>query len=221
MSTSSSTTGDGSTGHCAHRPHRQPAAARLVAREARPVGEQHRRAGLGEAVRGGRAGRPAADDEDVEALHLVRLQCPALQGGVPERPKGTGCKPVGSAYGGSNPPAPIESSLARVLGDDSADELREHRPLAPGELPGEVVQLGLDLRCDPSDEFLPASVMATVTARRSRGETVRLTRPRCSARPTRPVTLDLSRPRYAASSLISGSRSRRMPSRRSWTTDRP
>ncbi len=28
-------------------------------------------------------------------------------GGVPERPKGTGCKPVGSAYGGSNPPAPI------------------------------------------------------------------------------------------------------------------
>ena len=32
---------------------------------------------------------------------------PALRGGVPERPKGTGCKPVGSAYGGSNPPAPI------------------------------------------------------------------------------------------------------------------
>ena len=30
-----------------------------------------------------------------------------LHGGVPERPKGTGCKPVGSAYGGSNPPAPI------------------------------------------------------------------------------------------------------------------
>ena len=25
---------------------------------------------------------------------------------MPERPKGTGCKPVGSAYGGSNPPAP-------------------------------------------------------------------------------------------------------------------
>src|SRR6478752_8615292 len=31
----------------------------------------------------------------------------AAPGGVPERPKGTGCKPVGSAYGGSNPPAPI------------------------------------------------------------------------------------------------------------------
>jgi len=30
----------------------------------------------------------------------------AAPGGVPERPKGTGCKPVGSAYGGSNPPAP-------------------------------------------------------------------------------------------------------------------
>ena len=33
-------------------------------------------------------------------------------GGVPERPKGTGCKPVGSAYGGSNPPAP---TLKRAL----------------------------------------------------------------------------------------------------------
>jgi hypothetical protein len=31
-------------------------------------------------------------------------------GGVPERPKGTGCKPVGSAYGGSNPPAPTKAS---------------------------------------------------------------------------------------------------------------
>ena len=31
---------------------------------------------------------------------------PGAPGGVPERPKGTGCKPVGSAYGGSNPPAP-------------------------------------------------------------------------------------------------------------------
>ena len=30
----------------------------------------------------------------------------APPGGVPERPKGAGCKPVGSAYGGSNPPAP-------------------------------------------------------------------------------------------------------------------
>src|SRR5271169_1740674 len=35
----------------------------------------------------------------------ARLQSPS-PGGVPERPKGTGCKPVGSAYGGSNPPAP-------------------------------------------------------------------------------------------------------------------
>ena len=34
---------------------------------------------------------------------------PVLPGGVPERPKGTGCKPVGSAYGGSNPPAPIQA----------------------------------------------------------------------------------------------------------------
>ena len=36
-------------------------------------------------------------------------QTPRLQssspGGVPERPKGAGCKPAGSAYGGSNPPS--------------------------------------------------------------------------------------------------------------------
>ena len=34
-------------------------------------------------------------------------------GGVPERPKGTGCKPVGSAYGGSNPPAPTHPHALR------------------------------------------------------------------------------------------------------------
>src|SRR6185503_5194102 len=39
------------------------------------------------------------------------LQC-ASPGGVPERPKGTGCKPVGSAYGGSNPPAPTPQCVA-------------------------------------------------------------------------------------------------------------
>ena len=33
-------------------------------------------------------------------------------GGVPEWPKGTGCKPVGLAYGGSNPPAPTRLPAA-------------------------------------------------------------------------------------------------------------
>ncbi len=36
---------------------------------------------------------------------VLRLS-PESVGSVPERPKGTGCKPVGSAYGGSNPPRP-------------------------------------------------------------------------------------------------------------------
>jgi hypothetical protein len=36
-------------------------------------------------------------------------------GGVPEWPKGTGCKPVGSAYGGSNPPAPTKGEDANRL----------------------------------------------------------------------------------------------------------
>ena len=39
----------------------------------------------------------------------------AAPGGVPERPKGTGCKPVGSAYGGSNPPAPIVIIIHSLL----------------------------------------------------------------------------------------------------------
>ena len=33
-----------------------------------------------------------------------------VRGGVPERPKGAGCKPAGLAYGGSNPPAPTEQN---------------------------------------------------------------------------------------------------------------
>ena len=33
-----------------------------------------------------------------------------VRGGVPERPKGAGCKPAGLAYGGSNPPAPTEEN---------------------------------------------------------------------------------------------------------------
>ena len=88
----------------------QPAAARLVPREGRAVGEQHRDARRGEVVRGGRSGRAAPDDEHVEALHRLEATMRRAQGGVPERPKGTGCKPVGSAYGGSNPPAPSSSS---------------------------------------------------------------------------------------------------------------
>ena len=44
----------------------------------------------------------------------MRLQCPSFTpGGVPEWPKGTGCKPVGSAYGGSNPPAPTKGEELR------------------------------------------------------------------------------------------------------------
>jgi hypothetical protein len=38
----------------------------------------------------------------------------ARPGGVPEWPKGTGCKPVGSAYGGSNPPAPTCNRQSRT-----------------------------------------------------------------------------------------------------------
>jgi hypothetical protein len=40
-------------------------------------------------------------------------------GGVPEWPKGTGCKPVGSAYGGSNPPAPTPVKDPNVFCEDT------------------------------------------------------------------------------------------------------
>ncbi len=102
-------------GAAAEGARREAAAARLVAREGRLVGEQDGRAGRGEVVRRGRARRTASHHEDVEALHGLKLQSDALQGGVPERPKGTGCKPVGSAYGGSNPPAPIIRTVALTV----------------------------------------------------------------------------------------------------------
>ncbi len=39
-------------------------------------------------------------------------------GGVPERPKGTDCKSVGEAYGGSNPPPSTKSHSKLCVGDD-------------------------------------------------------------------------------------------------------
>jgi hypothetical protein len=54
---------------------------------------------------------------------------------VPERPKGTGCKPVGSAYGGSNPPAPILARKSAISGRfcasfEGTEALRAQVPLA-------------------------------------------------------------------------------------------
>ena len=51
----------------------------------------------------------AGEDEDAQ-----RRGYTSRPGGVPERPKGTGCKPVGSAYGGSNPPAPTVTPAAEL-----------------------------------------------------------------------------------------------------------
>ena len=58
--------------------------------KARLVDEQHRGALLGEPVGGRRAGRPAADDDRVEALHSGRLQCGALSRGCARAAKGNG-----------------------------------------------------------------------------------------------------------------------------------
>ena len=51
-------------------------------------------------ARAGRSRRPVARVGISASLQW------RIAGGVPERPKGAGCKPVGSAYGGSNPPSP-------------------------------------------------------------------------------------------------------------------
>ena len=51
-------------------------------------------------------------------MHVIRLgcsedwQCQSTPGQVPEWPNGTGCKPVGLAYGGSNPSLPTKALMA-------------------------------------------------------------------------------------------------------------
>jgi hypothetical protein len=58
------------------RAARDAPAARLVAREARPVGEKYARAVAGEVKRGRRSGGTGPDDEDVDPFHgaMVRLR---------------------------------------------------------------------------------------------------------------------------------------------------
>src|SRR5919204_5625595 len=99
-------------GELLDRAELDPAATRLVARKAGLVEEQDVGACLCKPVCSRRPSRPRADDCDVEPLHQPKATM-RRPGGVPERPKGTGCKPVGSAYGGSNPPAPTPSRSPR------------------------------------------------------------------------------------------------------------
>src|SRR5215211_3559985 len=80
-------------------------------------------------------------------------------GGVPEWPKGTGCKPVGSAFGGSNPPSPTcgWSEPAAAPSSSPRTGPRSHvrlpvrsaqgagRVLPPREEPPVVLGLGVDI----------------------------------------------------------------------------
>ena len=43
--------------------------------------------------------------------------CGEIHGGVPERPKGTDCKSVGDAFGGSNPPPSTKPHGKLCVGD--------------------------------------------------------------------------------------------------------
>ena len=47
------------------------------------------------------------------------LTVAALPGSVPEWPKGAGCKPAGTAYGGSNPPRPTGGGSVVAVGQVS------------------------------------------------------------------------------------------------------
>ena len=67
----------------AHGPHRHPAAAGLVAREGRLVGEKHGSSLLGEPVGGRRSGRPTTDDDRVIAFHEVEATMPRTPGVCP------------------------------------------------------------------------------------------------------------------------------------------
>ena len=91
------------------RSAREPSAARLVARKARAVDQQDLRTVSREPEGRRRTGWAGADDERVEPLHrrIVDRRSTATiarRAGIPEWPKGAGCKPAGSAFGGSNPP---------------------------------------------------------------------------------------------------------------------
>ena len=62
-------------GKLADGAHRQPAAARLVAREARLVDDEHARSRAGQVDSGYRACRAGTDDDGVEALQGFRIVC--------------------------------------------------------------------------------------------------------------------------------------------------
>ena len=109
-------------GRLPQRPTGQAAAAGLVAGKARPVEQQHRGAGVRQAARRCGACRPGSDHHDVPPPHPgAKATMRTARGGVPERPKGTGCKPVGSAYRGSNPLSPTWKG-ATVASERHGDE---------------------------------------------------------------------------------------------------
>ncbi len=167
-----------------HGAARESAAARLVAREARAVGEQDAGARAREADRRRRSRRPGPDDDRVEPLHAstivargprvdgARLSVRGRRGscddtdpesrvrsdargwrsrapaggareatmanlaGVPERPKGAGCKPAGSAYEGSNPSPCIDRTVAQSwIGICGSRSRSAPRPLKVASLP--------------------------------------------------------------------------------------
>ena len=52
----------------------------------------------------------------VRKIVFVRLVVCSGAGEVPEWPKGTDCKSVGDAFGGSNPPLPTNTAIGNVAG---------------------------------------------------------------------------------------------------------
>ncbi len=154
----------------------QAAAAGLVAREGRAIGEQHRQPRAWRA--GGRWPSPPGRLRRRERRSAARSEATMrrAQGGVPERPKGTGCKPVGSAYGGSNPPAPTSWILRRRRPMSATpDTLRRMRQAG---LSKTARRLGTLL--------LTAGCVAYILWKIDIGETLRVSRTRTSPTSERP-----------------------------------
>ena len=107
-----------------------------VAAEVMSMLDEDRRASSGARGCGARVVRGADHDRERDhgagdpasfgAVHRVTLACrPRRHGyhahgaGIPEWPKGAGCKPAGSAFGGSNPPPCIVASVESANADST------------------------------------------------------------------------------------------------------
>ena len=167
-----------------HGAEREPAAAGLVAREARLVEQEHTGAGACEPVRRRRSGRPCTDHRDVEPLHRPKLQCGA-PGVCPSGQRERAVNPSAQPTEVRILPPPLVEIAYEWRGSFTNDELNalhaeafEHRVL-DDDWVGQVEQHSLGWVCArasgalvgfvnvPWDGGLHAFILDTVVAQRA------------------------------------------------------